>query len=202
MKPILHGFCIRCTLFFFCNFHFGFFFSFESGGWKIIFIYFITQKNIAVMYMLLTLVYSTYGIATKNLIFVFRTSLAQNAKYFRRKGIGLLLPGSSHLQRGRFNPQSQLFGQMKIFLSLYNFFFKKFQTWILSQMTPVSTFFERPDLSGRTLQPSKSTFWWKLQFSLEMAFFLLFSIPQHLPPKMLQTPKLTVWSNEAFSLNM
>ena len=127
--------------------------------------------------MLLTLVYSTYGIATKNLIFVFRTSLAQNAKYFRRKGIGLLLPGSSHLQRGRFNPQSQLFGQMKIFLSLYNFFFKKFQTWILSQMTPVSTFFERPDLSGRTLQPSKSTFWWKLQFSLEMAFFFAFFNP-------------------------
>ena len=84
------------------------------------------------MYMLLTLVYSTYGIATKNLIFFFRTSLAQNAKYFRRKGIGLLLPGSSHLQRGRFNPQSQLFGQMKIFLSMYNFF-KKVKIAIFSR---------------------------------------------------------------------
>ena len=84
------------------------------------------------MYMLLTLVYSTYGIATKNLIFFFRTSLAQNAKCFRRKGIGLLLPGSSHLQRGRFNPQSQLFGQMKIFLSMYNFF-KKVKIAIFSR---------------------------------------------------------------------
>ena len=148
--------------------------------------------------MLLTLVYSTYGIATKNLIFFFRTSLAQNAKYSRRKGIGLLLRGSSHLQRGRFNPQSQLFGQMKIFLSMYNFF-KKFQTCKWHQFLRFSSVQTPP---GRTLQPSKSTFWWKLQFSLEMAFFLHFSSPQHLPPKMLQTPKLTFWSNEAFSLNV
>ena len=130
------------------------------------------------MYMLLTLVYSTYGIATKNLIFVFRTSLAQNAKYFRRKGIGLLLPGSSHLQRGRFNPQSQLFGQMKIFLSLYNFFFKKFQTWILSQMTPVSTFFERPDLSREDPSTLKVNFLVKIAiFSRNGVFFALFKPP-------------------------
>ena len=154
------------------------------------------------MYMLLTLVYSTYGIATKNLIFVFRTSLAQNAKYFRRKGIGLLLPGSSHLQRGRFNPQSQLFGQMKIFLSLYNFFFKKFQTWILSQMTPVSTFFERPDPSREDPSTLKVNFLVKIAIFSRNGVFLHFSSPQHLPPKMLQTPKLTFWSNDAFSLNV
>ena len=60
---------------------------------------------------------------------------------------------------------------------MYNFF-KKFQTWSLSQMTPVSTFFERPDLSREDPSTLKVNFLVKIAiFSRNCVFFALFKPP-------------------------
>ena len=119
MKPIFHGFCIRCTLFFFCNFHFGFFFLCEWGKKNYFYIVYYPEKHCRHAHATHSGLFYIWD-CHKKPHFFFRASLAQNAKYFRRKGFGLLLLGSSHLQRGCFNPQSQLFGQMNFFFFFFS----------------------------------------------------------------------------------